>query len=322
MDFGLLKKFTLAAFPAISLALLVGCSSSEGFVDYADIPAPSATESDESEPAAPEPVVGAETPKTKTADAEASDSETPDRVAKPERSGDAETEAVSDAKPKSPTPMADSNAVVAVSKTAPGDEQPEVATEADNQPKPTAAAQDAVSADPAEISDSTKTVAADATDAGKAAEESSSEPRQIELLIPEKRFRSEGDSKALRVSYDDIDLLKVLNMEPVPPDAVEHFPRWLKDLDGKRVRLRGFMYPTFVASGITQFGLARDNGICCFVKQPKIYDMFSVSLADGETTDYIENKPFDVEGIFRIVPEVEDGELYELYRVEDAIVLK
>lgn len=317
MDFGLLRKFTLAAFPAITAVLLAGCSSSEGFVDYADIPAPSPTENDKSEPAAPEPVVG-----TESAEANTADGETPDVVAKPEDSGDEATEAMSAAKPKSPTPMADSNAVVAVSKTAPGDEQADVATAADDEPKPTPAARDTVSADPAAMSDSTKTVVADATDVGKAAGESSSEPREIKLLIPEKRFRPEGDSKALRLSYDDIDLLKVLNMEPVPPDAVDHFPQWLKDLDGKRVRLRGFMYPTFVASGITDFWMARDNGICCFVKQPKIYDMFSVLLADGETTDYIENKPFDVEGIFRIVPEVEDGELYELYRIEDAIVLK
>ncbi|MEQ9411518.1 MAG: hypothetical protein RIK87_27640 [Fuerstiella sp.] len=150
----------------------------------------------------------------------------------------------------------------------------------------------------------------------------SSTPREIKLLIPEKRFRPEGDAQALRLSYDDIDLLKVLNMEPVPADAVEYFPDWLRSLDGKRIRLRGFMFPTFVATGITNFGLARDNGICCFVKQPKVYDMIEVSLADGESTDYIENKPFDVEGIFRIDPDADDNELFQLYRIEDAIVLR
>ena len=44
---------------------------------------------------------------------------------------------------------------------------------------------------------------------------------KIELLIPEKSFRRERGTDAVRVSYDDIDLLKVLNMEPVPPNAVE-----------------------------------------------------------------------------------------------------
>lgn len=147
------------------------------------------------------------------------------------------------------------------------------------------------------------------------------EPRAIQLLIPEKRFRRERPGTSLRVSYDDIDLLKVLNMEPVPPNAPEYFPQWLKELDGKTIRIRGFMYPTFVATGLTGFTLARDNGICCFVRQPKIYDIIAVVMADGETTDYIANRPFDVEGIFRIDPQADDKDLSRLYRVEQARVL-
>ena len=83
-------------------------------------------------------------------------------------------------------------------------------------------------------------------------------------------------------SYDDIDLLKILNMEPVPTDAPKKFPSWLNELDGKRIRIRGFMYPTFEATGLTEFTMARDNGICCFVRQPKIYDIIGIALADGE----------------------------------------
>ena len=150
----------------------------------------------------------------------------------------------------------------------------------------------------------------------------SAEPREIKLLISEKRLLPEGDSKALRLTYDDIDLLKILNMEPVPYDADKHFPQWLNDLSGQRIRIRGFMYPTFEATGLTAFTMARDNGICCFVRQPKIYDIIGISLADGETTDYIEGKPFDVEGVFQIAPEADDTELYQLYRIEDAKVLK
>ena len=146
------------------------------------------------------------------------------------------------------------------------------------------------------------------------------EPREIKLLISEKRLLPEGDSKALRLTYDDIDLLKILNMEPVPTNADTHFPQWLNDLSGQRIRIRGFMYPTFEATGLTAFTMARDNGICCFVRQPKIYDIIGITLADGETTDYIEGKPFDVEGVFQIAPEADDTELYQLYRIADAKV--
>ncbi len=148
------------------------------------------------------------------------------------------------------------------------------------------------------------------------------EPRSIELLIAEKTFRREKNSSAIRVTYDDIDLLKVLNMEPVPIDAVQHFPSWLKSLDGTTIRIRGFMYPTFQATGLTELTLARDNGICCFVRRPKIYDIIAVELAAGVTSDYIEGKPFDVEGVFRIRPEADETELYRLYRIENARVLR
>lgn len=147
-------------------------------------------------------------------------------------------------------------------------------------------------------------------------------PREIQLLIPDQSFRRERNSTAVRVSYDDIDLLKILNMEPVPVDAVKHFPDWLKALDGTAVRIRGFMYPTFEATGLTGFTLARDNGICCFVRQPKIYDIIAIELASGVTSDYIEGKPFDVEGVFRIQPEADETELYRLYRIENARVLR
>ncbi len=153
-----------------------------------------------------------------------------------------------------------------------------------------------------------------------AAGDLTTEPRTVQLLVPEKIFRPERNSPAVRVTYDDIDLLKILNMEPVPVDAPAHFPEWLRQLDGSTIRIRGFMYPTFEATGLTGFTLARDNGICCFVRQPKIYDIIAVELASGVTSDYIENRPFDVEGIFRIQPEADEKELFRLYRIENARV--
>ena len=145
--------------------------------------------------------------------------------------------------------------------------------------------------------------------------------REIKLLVPDKTFNHEGPENSLRVSYDDFDLLKILNMEPVPLDAVDHFPKWLATLDGKKVRVRGFMYPPFKEEGLEQFILARDNQICCFGKNPKIYDLVYVSMRDGVTASYIQNRPFDVVGTFRIRPDAEDGEWFSLYQLEDSIVI-
>ena len=114
---------------------------------------------------------------------------------------------------------------------------------------------------------------------------------------------------------------KVLNMEPVPVNAVEHFPDWLNDLNGKRIRIRGFMYPTFIQDGIERFLLARDNDICCFGRDPKIYDIIAVSLEAGDTASYIEGRPFDVVGQLRIEPDSSGDTLDRLYWIDDAKII-
>ncbi|TWT61165.1 hypothetical protein [Rubinisphaera italica] len=146
-------------------------------------------------------------------------------------------------------------------------------------------------------------------------------PLEPKLLIAEKTFQIEGPNQALRVSFDDIDLLKVLNMEPVPENAPEMFPDWLKNLDGKRVLIRGFMYPTLSKTGITYFQHVRDNEICCFGRTPKIYDRISTILQAGKPAEYIQGRPYDVLGTLRMDPIYEDGEWLQLYLLEDAIVL-
>lgn len=148
-----------------------------------------------------------------------------------------------------------------------------------------------------------------------------SEPREVKILVKERSFRKTSPENALLVNYDDIDLLKVMNMEPVTPEAPELMPQWLKDLDGKRIRIRGFMYPPFQQTGNEFFQLARDNQICCFGKNPKIYDLFPVVMRDGVTADYILNRPFDVVGVFHIKAETIDGELQRIYLIDDAIVI-
>jgi len=149
-----------------------------------------------------------------------------------------------------------------------------------------------------------------------------SEQREIKILIPEKKFRIEGPQKAIRVTYDDINLLKVINMEPVTLDAPEHMPDWLKGLNEKRIRIRGFMSPTFEQTGLKGFLMGRDNQACCFPGRAKIYDLFLVRMREGVTTDFIDNRPFDIVGIFSINALVEDGTLYQLYQIDDAVVIE
>jgi hypothetical protein len=144
------------------------------------------------------------------------------------------------------------------------------------------------------------------------------------LLVPERTFRLDGRPRALRVTYDDLDLLRILNLgDPLPPDDVvlDLFPDWLTELDGKTIRLRGFMYPSFEQE-LSRFILTRDTGACCFGPNPKVYYLIGVTLKEGTTVRYIGDRPFDVVGTFHIQPVYRDGQWYQLYRITDAVVVE
>ncbi len=145
---------------------------------------------------------------------------------------------------------------------------------------------------------------------------------QIEILVKDKKFQTEPKTGALRVSFDDLDLLKVCNMEPVVENAVDLMPDWLKGLNGKTVRIRGFMYPTYETEGIERFVLARDNQICCFGRDPKVYDLVQIDMKPGKTTSYIPaTRAFDVVGTLKIQMLAQDGKPYGLYLIDQAIVI-
>jgi hypothetical protein len=156
---------------------------------------------------------------------------------------------------------------------------------------------------------------------GQAAIAASPVPREPKVLVKERHFQVVGPDEAIRISYDDLDLLRVLNMEPVTPDALSLMPDWLKGLEGKRVRLRGFMYPAHSQTDLAGFGYARDNDICCFVRKPKWYDVFPVQLRDGVTTDYVAGRPIDVVGVFHFLPDPEDWPVHGMYFIDDATVI-
>ncbi len=145
--------------------------------------------------------------------------------------------------------------------------------------------------------------------------------RPLELLIPEQTFKVEGPEGAIRVSFDDVDLLKVLNADPVPLDVEQHLPAWLSGLHGQRVRIRGWMFPPPIERELPAFMFVRDNNICCFGRKPMVYDKFGVRMRAGVTTDYIQGRPFDVVGRMIVKSRIQDGELFWLYMIEDAVVI-
>ena len=188
--------------------------------------------------------------------------------------------------------------------------------------EPTAAESTKLDADVVPASNELPTNSAGLKPTESASTEKPAADQQTTVADPEatRTFSVEGPEHAIRISFDDFDLLKVMNLDPVPLDAVGKLPKWLKALDGKRVRVRGFMYPPFQDTGIRGFVLARDNQICCFGRTPKEYDLIDTFLRKDVTTNYIQNRPFDVVGIFRIKSEIE--KFTAMYELEDAIVIE
>ena len=147
-------------------------------------------------------------------------------------------------------------------------------------------------------------------------------PRRVELLVPHKTFPTDRKTGALRLTYDDLNLFKVLNMEPVTSDAVSWMPEWMTSLNGKRVRIRGFMFPSFMAEDLDRFVLLRDNQACCYGPGAKVYDFIEVHMQSGTTTNYIPlNQAFDVVGRLKIDLQFVDSSIYALYFIEEAAVL-
>lgn len=94
----------------------------------------------------------------------------------------------------------------------------------------------------------------------------------------------------------------------------------IEALKGTKVKIRGFMYPTFQQDGIKNFVLVRDNMECCFGPGAMIHDCVLVAMSEGTSASY-NVRPIAVEGTFDIEPqEGDDGEILVLYHLKNAAV--
>jgi len=149
---------------------------------------------------------------------------------------------------------------------------------------------------------------------------------QITILVPSRKFKSEGPKKALRVGFDDIDIELVMNTKELSMELPDAMPDWLKHLNGQRIRLRGYMHPgsAFQSEGIKRFIFCRDTSACCFGPDPTIYYLILATMKSGTSIDYIEREAFDLEGVFRIEPVLDEksGKIPYFYYLDDAQVVR
>lgn len=84
----------------------------------------------------------------------------------------------------------------------------------------------------------------------------------------------------------------------------------------RKIRIRGYMFPTLKKRGLTQFVLVRDNLECCFGPGAALYDCIVVSMNEGQTAEF-SIRPIAVEGTFRFDEVIDpDGNHLAIYRLD------
>ena len=97
------------------------------------------------------------------------------------------------------------------------------------------------------------------------------------------------------ITFDDIKF----EMEKGAPFTSDLLPKRVTALEETRVRIRGYILPSFQQTGLTQFVLVRDNMECCFGPGAALYDCIVVRMEQGKSADF-SIRPVAVQGTFRL----------------------
>ncbi len=96
-------------------------------------------------------------------------------------------------------------------------------------------------------------------------------------------------------TFDDI----LLDLKKDEPFKSELLTEKVKKIDGKAIKIRGYILPGVQESGIKQFVLMRDNKECCFGPGAALHDCILVEM-QGDATTKFTVVPVSVEGKFSI----------------------
>lgn len=99
------------------------------------------------------------------------------------------------------------------------------------------------------------------------------------------------------ISFDDLKF----DILPDAPYEASMLTDEIRALDGKVVKLRGFILPStlFRETNIAEFVLVRDNQECCFGPGAALFDCVVVNLVGDTRTDFT-TRPVTVTGTFKL----------------------
>lgn len=134
------------------------------------------------------------------------------------------------------------------------------------------------------------------TQTAKSTDVSGSAPDVARLPVQERKSSSASRAKG-EINFDDLKF----ELEKDQPFREELLTDEIRQLDGTKVKLRGYILPStlFSETNISQFVLVRDNQECCFGPGAALFDCVMVEMVPGRTTDFV-TRPVTVEGKFVI----------------------
>lgn len=92
----------------------------------------------------------------------------------------------------------------------------------------------------------------------------------------------------------------------------------VKALDGKKIFLKGYMYPTRETENLNSFVFVKDSDKCCFGGEPALTDMIVVNMKEGQTVDFHDGM-VAVSGTFRLKDIRDGGNLKPVYELEGEV---
>ena len=118
-----------------------------------------------------------------------------------------------------------------------------------------------------------------------------------ERPVAEDRSSSDAAKARGEINFDDLKF----PIEKDQPFEESMLIESVRELDGRKVKLRGYILPTtlFTETNIRQFVLVRDNQECCFGPGAALFDCVIVDMVPGESIDFV-TRPITVTGKFKI----------------------
>ncbi|MCA9241706.1 MAG: DUF3299 domain-containing protein [Planctomycetales bacterium] len=103
------------------------------------------------------------------------------------------------------------------------------------------------------------------------------------------------DDRLANKTFDDLKF----DIEPDAPFYREMLTEGVESLDGRRIKIRGYIFPTPQRHGLKEFVLVRDNMECCFGPGAALYDCILIEMQPGRTASF-SVRPVSVTGRFRV----------------------